>query len=104
MRFAVRNGVLVPVELAQPMFVCRICHEQIPMESPRAQVDHVARCAEEHRETLEALSPVRRLAAWNQPLDPEWEAHNQALKKDGQNPEVQFNRGRRSNIRRASEH
>jgi len=99
------NGIWVPESVApQPMFICRICGEQIPLESPRAQVDHVVRCSEEHQSQLEALSPVRRLAEWNTHLDPDWAAYNENLKASGQDPEVQFNRRRRSNIRRASEH
>lgn len=93
-------------ETARPpsVFVCRICGEEIPLLSMSDQTKHVQRCSEQYREALEELSPVRRLAEWNAVPDPEWEAYNNALKADGLNPEVQYNRGRRSNIRRASEH
>lgn len=85
------------------MFVCRICGEQIPVLDARSQVTHVQRCSEDFADELAALSPVRRLAEWNAVPDPEWESYNQSLKADGQDPEVQYARGRRSNIRRASE-
>lgn len=91
-------------ESAQPrMFVCRICGEEIPLTDARSQELHVVACSGEHQDVLSTLSPAARLGWWNDPVDPEWEAYNLAIRDAGRDPEEQYNRGRKSNIRRASE-
>lgn len=81
-----------------------MCGEQIPLTDARSQVQHIERCYDDNAELLGDMSPVRRLSDWNEPPDPEWAKYNDDLRESGQDPEVQYARGRRSNVRRASEH
>lgn len=84
----------------EPHFFCRICKTQFITE--KAMEHHVVKCGND-----DTVAELRSQQARNQPffayVDPEWEAHNAALRAQGINPEVQYNRGRKSNIKRASE-
>ena len=84
-----------------PFFRCRVCDAAFGEDEMHQFEHHVIRCAEANEEALMAKAPSRNPIF--APLDPEWQQYNDKLRADGQNPEVQYNRGRRSGIRRASE-
>lgn len=88
-------------EAARPGFVCRVCHAEFAKGDVSAYERHVVRCGEEHHDRL--VAQTGELRRFNEPLDPEWEAYNAALRAAGIDPEEQYSRGRKSNIRRASE-
>lgn len=67
----------------------------------RALEAHVIKCSRVHENELADA------AAWHTEFheapDPEWAAYNEDLRRQGIDPNVQFNRGRKSNIRKAGE-
>lgn len=91
----------IPPSQTNPDFVggCHICGSQFTRKFLYEQ--HVVKCADEYGQELQDLHGDMR--KWNEPVDPEWMAYNTALKAAGISPDEQYNRGRRSNIRRASE-
>lgn len=84
-----------------PRFFCRICKTQFLTE--KVMERHVLACGND--DTVAQLRSQTRgnLDAFYTPVDPEWAAYNEALERQGINPEVQYNRGRKSGIRRANE-
>lgn len=83
----------------QVKFQCRICNHRF--QTFRVYEDHVIRCSKEHENEL------HEYGAWyvetHREPDPEWADYNLGLIKQGIDPDVQFSRGRKTNIRRASE-
>lgn len=91
----------LPPSQTRPGFIghCNVCGSDFG--SRPAYTLHVVKCAEAHgQELLELQADVRR---FNAAPDPEWQDYNEGLKAQGLDPEIQYARGRRSNIRRASE-
>lgn len=88
-------------ETARPGFVCRICGESFLRGDQGPFERHLVKCSEEHHDELVGLNAD--LQRFNRPLDEEWESYNADLRSRGIDPEVQYSRSRRSNIRRASE-
>ena len=85
----------------EPKFFCRMCQTQFLTEAVMER--HVLTCAEKNLEEIRARHRDPVDSFYGEGVDPEWEKYNRALERAGINPEVQYNRGRRSNIRRASE-
>lgn len=81
-------------------FICRICNDRFVVW--RAFEQHVIKCSKVHENELHEFAAYHQKIAQDIP-DPEWEAYNLGLRNQGIDPDVQFNRGRKSNIRRASE-
>lgn len=80
--------------------VCRICGERFARDTQLLR--HVESCwARIENQAREAVAEHK--AEFDAIPDPEWRDYNETLKAGGQDPEVQYNRGRRSNIRRARE-
>ena len=94
------SALWVP-ETARPGFVCRICGEEWARGDQAPFEKHLAACSEENHGRLVALNAEKQ--KFNQHVDPEWETYNAGLRAAGINPEIQYSRGRRSNIRRAAE-
>lgn len=84
-----------------PKFLCRIC--KTGFLTTGAMERHVLGCADPDK--LDEIRARRNAPKdrFYQPVDPEWDAYNRALERAGINPEVQYARGRKSGIRRASE-
>lgn len=80
-------------------FQCRICNHKF--QTFRVYEDHVVKCSRQHDAELHDY------ADWytrtHQEPDPEWGAYNADLTNRGIDPDIQFSRGRKSNIRRARE-
>lgn len=91
----------LPPSQTKPQFVgsCHICAAQFTKE--HLYVLHVVKCADQYAQELSELHSSMR--KWNEPVDPEWQAYNTSLERAGIDPDEQYARGRRSNIRRASE-
>lgn len=91
----------IPPSQRNPAFIghCNICGSEYA--SRVAYEHHVALCASQHAQELADLNAEVR--AFTSEPDPEWGDYCRALKAEGCDPEVQYARGRRSNIRRASE-
>lgn len=91
----------LPPTQTNPDFVgsCFVCGSQFT--SQHVYTLHVTKCADRHGQELADLHEDAR--RWNAPVDPEWQDYNAALKAAGIDPDTQYSRGRRSNIRRASE-
>lgn len=91
----------IPPSQTRPSFVgsCHICGEQFARQ--HTYMLHVTKCADRYGQELSELHSSLR--TWNAPVDPEWQDYNTGLQAAGIDPDEQYNRGRRSNIRRASE-
>lgn len=84
-----------------PQFFCRLCRTSFITEGAytRHVVNHpdddIAEARARHKSAIDGY--------YGEGPDPEWAAYNAALERAGIDPVEQYNRGRRSNIRRASE-
>lgn len=80
-------------------YQCRICNGKFV--EFRAFESHVITCSKVHENELADAS------AWHSEFhehpDPEWHQYNEDLRQAGLDPNIQFSRNRKTNIRRASE-
>lgn len=93
--------IIIPsgAQIDRPGFQCRMC--DAPFWTLPALESHVIKCSEDHASELAVAQ-----AWWRDfygTVDPEWEQYNESLRRQGLDPEVQYARGRKSDIRRASE-
>lgn len=96
-----KSPLIIIRDSFEPKFICRICHTPFAQDEMHAFEHHVICCSNEHEAELMERSP--RHSPFAEAPDPEWQAYNEGLVAQGLNPEVQYSRGRRSNIRRARE-
>lgn len=79
---------------------CRICQQRFARDSQL--IAHIERCYSRIENEVREVVAEHKQGHMDVP-DPEWEAYNQALRAAGRDPMEQYNRGRKSNIRRAGE-
>lgn len=85
----------------EPKFFCRVCRTSFITEA--VYIRHVTSHSDDDIAEIRARHKDPVDAFYGPGVDPEWAAYNEALERAGIDPETQYNRGRRSNIRRASE-
>lgn len=91
----------LPPSMTRPQFVgsCAICGSDFTSRPKYER--HMAQCADHYAQELVELRAEQR--KWDADPDPEWAAYNRQLAADGVDVMSQYARGRRTNIRRASE-
>ena len=81
-------------------WVCRLCGQRFRTDG--SLVRHIENCYGRIEAEVREVVAEHKAEMDNIP-DPEWRDYNEGLKRQGLDPEVQYNRGRRSGIRRARE-
>lgn len=82
-----------------PKFQCRICNDRFVELNSYER--HVLKCSRAHETELAEAAEWHEW--FHQAPDPEWETYNENYRRQGIDPNVQYSRNRRSNIRRARE-